>query len=102
MSYKRIVKSAYSKNTHYKYLGSKVKDVKRGGLDSISEFERIKKAIVEDYKKGKISQDTARGRLLLLYNLTFKDKNSKIAHIAESKLKKMRDRIRDTMNALDE
>ena len=100
MSYKTIVKSAYSKN--YKYLGKKVKDARKSGLDSISEFERIKKSIVEDYKAGRIDQKKARGRLLLLYRLTFKDKNSKIEHIPESKLKRLRDRIRDTMNALDE
>ncbi|WP_050002434.1 hypothetical protein [Thermococcus eurythermalis] len=101
MGYKKIVKSAYSKN-RYKYLGSRVKDSKKKGLDSVQDFLKIKKAIVEDYRSGKISEKTARGRLLLLYRLTFKEKNSKIEHIPEQELKKLRDKIKDTMNALDE
>ena len=50
----------------YKYLGDEVRDTNRPGLDSIAEWRRIKAAVLEDYRAGRIDARTARGRLLLL------------------------------------
>lgn len=65
--------------TKYKYLGRKVKDRGRKGLDSAKEFYDIIRAIVSDYKGGNISKGTARGRLLLLYRLSFKKHNQRLS-----------------------
>jgi len=50
------------------YLGKTVRDVGKPGLDHLSEVEGICKAIIRDYKSGKISKKTANGRFSLLYN----------------------------------
>lgn len=98
---KSVVKKAYS-NRNYKYLGKRVKDFKRTGLDSIKEYYAIKRKVIEDFEKGRIDEKTARGRLLLLYKLSFKDNNKKIADVPESSLKKFRESILDDMRKLDE
>lgn len=86
--------------SRYKYLGKKVKDRGRRGLDKISEYRDIARAIVKDYRKGKITKKTAQGRLLLLYRLTFKKNNKKIAHISNKKLTQLRRHIRKLMKSL--
>ncbi|RLE55828.1 MAG: hypothetical protein DRJ40_07350 [Thermoprotei archaeon] len=60
----------------YVYLGKKVKDIGKKGLDRPSEYLAIARAIAQDYKAGRISKKTAHGRFLLLYRLV--DKNSKL------------------------
>jgi len=84
----------------YKYLGKRVKDRRKKGLDSASEFYGIMKAIEKDWKKGRISARTARGRLLLLYRLSFKKNNSKIQHLSNSTLQKIRRRIKKLMEEI--
>jgi hypothetical protein len=103
MSYKKIVRTALShrqKKEKYKYLGRKVRDRGRKGLDELKEFERIRKDIVKDFKKHKIDKKTAQGRLLLLYRLTFKKNNSKIKDLSEKSLRKERKKIKQTMRKL--
>lgn len=84
----------------YKYLGKKVKDIKEKGLDSVKEFYDIANAVMRDYKKKKISKRTARGRLLLLYRLSFKKNNKKISKLSSTQLKKIRSYIRKLMEEL--
>ena len=86
--------------TKYKYLGKKVKDRGRKGLDSAKEFYDIIRAIVRDYRGGIISKETARGRLLLLYRLSFKKNNSKIKHLSNKTLERIRKRIKEEMSRL--
>ncbi|BAD85538.1 hypothetical protein, conserved [Thermococcus kodakarensis KOD1] len=81
----------------YKYLGRRVKDRGQKGLDSAREFYDIIKAILRDYKAGRITGKTARGRLLLLYRLSFKKNNSKIRHLSNSTLQRIRRRIKKAM-----
>ena len=61
--------SRYKRN---KYLGKRVKDTGKPGLDNLSEVERICKAILQDYKKGRISRKTANGRFARLHNAIIK------------------------------
>lgn len=86
----------------YKYLGKKVEDIGREGLDRIEEYKAIADAIINEYRAGKISEKTARGRLLLLYRLTFKKNNSKIARYSASTLARVRKYIQEKMRTLDE
>ena len=86
--------------TKYKYLGKKVKDRGRKGLDSAKEFYDIIRAIVRGYRRGIISKETARGRLLLLYRLSFKKNNSKIKHLSNKTLERIRKRIKEEMSRL--
>ncbi len=86
----------------YKYLGRRVKDRGKKGLDSASEFYGIMKAIIRDWKAGRISAKTARGRLLLLYRLSFKKNNSKIQHLSNSTLQRIRRRIKKLMEEVRE
>jgi len=60
------------------YLGVRVKDIGRKGLSHATEIKRIADKIYDDYKKHRISRNTARGRLLLLYKLSFKKNNSRL------------------------
>ncbi len=83
--------------TKYKYLGRRVKDRGKKGLDSAVEFYDIIKAILGDYRTGRITGKTARGRLLLLYRLSFKKNNSKIQHLSNSTLQKIRKKIKNAM-----
>jgi len=50
------------------YLGTRVPDTRRPGLDSVAEVERIARAILEDYRRGRIDAKTANGRFALLCN----------------------------------
>ena len=67
----------------YKYLGRRVKDTRKKGLDSIREYKDLAEAILRDYRYGRISKKTAQGRLLLLYRLVYN--NSKLRVSKESK-----------------
>ena len=58
------------------YLGKRVKDRPvKGNLDHLSELREIRDAIIKDFKRGRISQRTAQGRMLLLYRIAKKDKD---------------------------
>ena len=70
---------APSARKRYKYLGKRVRDVGKPGLDQPREFLGILRSIIKDYKEGVISYMKARGRLLLLYRLTMPEKNRKVA-----------------------
>ncbi len=59
------------------YLGKRVPDTGRPGLDNLTEVEGISKAIIEDYEKGRISKRTANGRFALLCNVII-PKDSKL------------------------
>ncbi len=87
----------YSKN---KYLGKKVKDINKPGLDSVKEFREIIREILRDYKSGRISEKTARGRFLLLLRLTYKKNNSKIRHLSNQTLLRLRYEIKRAMSKL--
>jgi len=50
------------------YLGHRVRDTRRAGLDTLREVEDICKAIIRDYRSGKINKKTANGRFSRLYN----------------------------------
>jgi len=88
------------KMTRYKYLGKKVPDIKRKGLDTIKEFYGIMRAIVRDVKARRISRNVARGRLLLLYRLTFPKYNSKVKGISKTTLEKVRRDIKKLMSQI--
>ena len=83
--------------TRYVYLGRRVPDVKKKGLDSVKEYRGIANAIVQDCKKHRISLRTAQGRLLLLYRLV--DKNSKLKAKASTK-KQLKQEIRRRMKEI--
>ena len=83
-----------------KYLGHRVPDVAGAGLDSPREFRQILKNIVRDYKSGCISRATARGRLLLLYRLTYPSKNQKIRKLSPRTRQELRAEIRRAMERL--
>ncbi|WP_048151253.1 hypothetical protein [Palaeococcus ferrophilus] len=87
-----------SRKPRYKYLGKRVKDRGKNGLDSASEFYDMIKAIMRDYKAGRITGRMARGRLLLLYRLSFKKNNSKIQHLQNSTLQRIRRAIKKAMS----
>jgi len=80
-----------------KYLGKKVKDIGKVGLDKAKEFLGILKNIIKDLKKKRISKKTAMGRLMLLYRLTFPSKNSKVRNMPKSVREKIRKKIREAM-----
>jgi len=73
---KGVQKARKSKNRNI-YLGKKVKDVGRKGLDTLKEVEDICKAILEDYKKGVIDYAKAVRRLVFLKTTVIK-RNSKL------------------------
>ncbi len=83
-----------------KYLGHRVRDVRGAGLDSPEEFRGILRGIVRDYRSGCISKRTARGRLLLLYRLTYPSRNRKAAKIPASARRELRSEIREAMRRL--
>lgn len=86
--------------TRTKYLGHRVRDIGRAGLDSPKEFRGIMRAILHDYRKGCISKSKARGRLLLLYRLTFPEKNSKVRKLSPSTLARLRREIKEAMRRI--
>ncbi|NJE01834.1 hypothetical protein [Thermococcus sp. JdF3] len=54
------------------YLGKRVKDTGRKGLDNLREVEDICKAILSDYQRGKISYAKAMRRLVFLRTTVIK------------------------------
>ncbi len=50
------------------YLGWRVKDTGKSGLDSVAEVERICKKIYQDYKAGRLDKREASGRFAKLHN----------------------------------
>ncbi|WP_297091952.1 hypothetical protein [Thermococcus sp.] len=59
------------------YLGKRVKDTGKKGLDSLREVEDICKEILKDYEKKKISYATAMRRLVFLRTTVIK-RNEKL------------------------
>lgn len=79
------------------YLGHRVKDTRKPGLDSVREAKDIAKAILRDYKRGRISKRTAVSRLNLLELIIKKDKNMKAKAKREARKyidKKIRPKIK--------
>ena len=81
------------------YLGHRVPDTGKPGLNNPREVKGITNAILEDYKKGRISYRTAMSRLNLLKLVVKKDRDFKgkrkaykEIEQAKKKLKKMRKR----------
>jgi len=58
----------------YVYLGKRVRDVKRKGYDTAKEGKAIARAILSDYRRGRISKRKAVSRLNLLELVTKKNK----------------------------
>ena len=50
------------------YLGHRVKDTREPGLDSLREVEDICRAIINDFRSGRITRKTASGRFAKLHN----------------------------------
>jgi len=78
----RRMKYDYSKN---KYLGKRVRDINRPGLDSIREVKDIANAIVKDYQAGKITYRTAMSRENLLSLAVARDRDFKGKKLQEAK-----------------
>ena len=57
----------------YVYLGKRVKDVGKKGLDKISEVKGIRDAIIEDREKGRIDARKASSRMNLLKLVVSRD-----------------------------
>ena len=58
-----------------KYLGVRVPDTKKPGLDNLAEVKGIAKAIEQDYKRGRISKTLALRRLALLKLVVMRDRD---------------------------
>lgn len=82
------------------YLGKRVKDVRKKGLDHVSEYQGIMREIIRDYKLGRIDAKKARGRLLLLYLLTYRRKNRNAMAIPKKQRIKIRGDIRRLLSKL--
>ncbi len=83
------------------YLGHRVKDTGKPGLDNPKEVKGITNAVIEDYKSGRISYRTAMSRLNLLKLVVKKDKKFRgkrkayrEIEQAKKRLKRMRERKR--------
>ena len=59
------------------YLGHRVPDTGKPGLDSAKEDKAIARAILKDYESGRIDKRTATSRLNLLELIIKKDKDMK-------------------------
>ena len=59
------------------YLGHRVPDTGKPGLDSAKEAKAIARAILRDYREGRIDKRTATSRLNLLELIIKKDKDMK-------------------------
>jgi len=57
------------------YLGHRVPDIRRAGLDNPREVRGIVNEILEDYERGRISYRTAMSRLNLLSLIVKKDRD---------------------------
>lgn len=84
------------------YLGTRVKDVGKEGLDDPREFRGIMRAIENDLKNRRIDIQEARGRLLLLYRLTDPSKNKKVRNWSERTRTQIQQEIRRKMSQLDD
>ena len=65
---KRKGKCPLSRYKRNKYLGKRVKDIGGCGLDTLQEVRAISRAILEDYRSGRIDKRTASGRFARLHN----------------------------------
>jgi len=63
-----------SRNT---YLGTRVKDIGRPGLDTLTEVKGITAAVIKDVKDGKITYRTGMSRLNLLTLIVSRSKRFK-------------------------
>jgi len=77
------------------YLGKRVKDVGKKGLDSLKEVEGICKAVLNDFKRRKISYRTAMSRLNLLSLII--TKSPKFKGLKERRAKKIIDLFRSKL-----
>lgn len=59
----------------YVYLGKRVKDTGKKGLDSVSEVRRIRDAIIKDRQSGRISLRVAASRMNLLKLAVMRDRD---------------------------
>ena len=66
--------------------------------DSVKGFRKAVRDVIRDYKSGKIKRNTARNYLLRLYHMTYKKNNSKIRHLSNSTLIRLRAEIKEVMN----
>ena len=57
------------------YLGKRVPDTGKKGLDNVKEVEGISKAILRDYETGKIDRAKAARRLNLLKLVVMRDRD---------------------------
>lgn len=62
-------KNGYYRISRNVYLGSRVVDMGKPGLDRLEEVEAIARAILRDFKTGRIDSKTANGRFSRLRNL---------------------------------
>ena len=92
-----------SKKNRNKYLGKKVEDIGRPGLDTLTEVKGIATAIIRDVKTGRITYRTGMSRLNFLSLIVSrssrftgrKEKRAKeIINAARIRLKKLRPDIR--------
>ena len=83
-----------------KYLGKKVKDRGRKGLDRLSEVKGIARAIVRDYKRRKTSYKTAMSRLNLLSLVAKKQARKKHVRFKYKTAKRIIDSFRKKLKAL--
>jgi len=91
---------SYKRN---KYLGKRVKDVNKPGLDSYSEARGIADKIVQDYRRGRISYRTAMSRMNLLELIIKKDSDFRGKRKARAYIDKKRkelQRIHDSRNPI--
>jgi len=81
------------------YLGTRVRDTRKKGLDNLREVEGIAEAIIRDYKSGRIGYRKAMSRLNLLELIVSRDSDFQ----KRSKKKKARsivDKFREKLEAL--
>ncbi|RLG82805.1 MAG: hypothetical protein DRO40_06715 [Thermoprotei archaeon] len=55
------------------YLGKRVKDTRKKGLDNLNEVRGIAKSILQDYRRKRISYKTATSRMNLLKLIVSRD-----------------------------
>lgn len=81
------------------YLGWRVRDTGKPGLDSVSECERIAKEIYRDYKAGRLTKKEASGRFARLHNTViprvFKGRKKELAQKAVKKYIGINCRVKD-------
>ena len=77
----------------YRYLGKRVPDIRKHGLDTATEVREIARLIEVDYRKKRISYRTAMARYNLLELLL--KKNKKLAHLSPGTKESLRREIED-------